>query len=102
MEVNVRLTSRKAFSQFLSVLILASGICAPASSSLAASASLDGAKKEAEAKGYIFISSRDEIVSRAKQESKLRVHVSLTAETLKALAEGFTKKYPFIDTNADE
>jgi iron(III) transport system substrate-binding protein len=68
----------------------------------APTASLDKAKKEAEAKGYVFVASRDEIVSRAKQEGKLRVHVSLSAETLKALAEGFTKKYPFIDANADE
>ena len=60
------------------------------------------AKKEAEAKGFLFAASHDEIVSKAKQESKLRVIVSLDARILKRLSEGFTKKYPFIQVQADE
>jgi ABC-type Fe3+ transport system substrate-binding protein len=60
------------------------------------------AKKEAEAKGYLFAASHDEIVNRAKQEGKLRVIVSLDARILKRLSEGFTKKYPFIQVQADE
>ena len=60
------------------------------------------AKKEAEAKGYLFAASHDEIVNRAKQEGKLRVIVSLDAGILKRLSEGFTKKYPFIQVQADE
>jgi hypothetical protein len=39
------------------------------------------AKQEAEAKGYIFfLSSHDEVVSKAKQEGKLRAVVSLTED----------------------
>jgi iron(III) transport system substrate-binding protein len=66
------------------------------------SAALLKAKKEAEAKGYLFAASHDEIVSRAKQEGKLRVIVSLDAGILKWLSESFTKKYPFIQVQADE
>jgi ABC-type Fe3+ transport system substrate-binding protein len=60
------------------------------------------AKKEAEGKAYLFAASHDEIVNRAKQEGKLRVIVSLDAGILKRLSEGFTKKYPFIQVQADE
>ncbi len=65
-------------------------------------AALLKAKKEAETKGYLFAASHDEIVSRAKQEGKVRVIVSLDAGILKRLSEGFTKKYPFIQVQADE
>jgi len=60
------------------------------------------AKKEAEAKSYIFAASHDEIVAKAKQEGKLNVIVSLDARILKALADGFTKKYPFIQVRVEE
>src|SRR6266545_5614938 len=49
------------------------------------------AKKEAEAKAYLFAASHDEILNRAKQEGKLRVIVSLDAGILKRLSEGFRK-----------
>ena len=93
----------KPLSHTLSFFFCILTICvADTAFAAAPGASLDKIKKEAEGKGYIFAASREEIVSKAKQEEKLRVHVSLSAETLKALAEGFTKKYPFIDANADE
>ena len=60
------------------------------------------AKKEAEAKGYLFAASHDEIVAKAKQEGKLNVIVSLDAKILNALADGFTKKYPFIQVRVEE
>ncbi len=59
-------------------------------------------KKEAEAKGYLFAASHDEIVARAKQEGKLNVIVSLDAKMLRAVADGFTKKYPFIQVQVEE
>lgn len=73
------------------------------SSALGASASpaLVKAKQEADAKGYIFVPSHDEIVSRAKQEGKLRAVVSLTEEPLKHMLAAFSKKYPFIETRAE-
>ena len=55
------------------------------------------AKQEAESKGFIFETSRDEIIAKAKKEGKLRVLTSLENEALKPVSEAFKKKYPFID-----
>jgi ABC-type Fe3+ transport system substrate-binding protein len=73
-------------------------------SAYAASANptLAKAKQEAEAKGFIFASSQEQIIANAKKEGKLRVMGSLDAQTLKALNEAFRKKYPFIDSQAQE
>lgn len=60
------------------------------------------AKKDAEAKGYMFLATRDEIVSKAKQEGKVRVLASISDYILKDLTAGFRKKYPFIEIRADE
>jgi iron(III) transport system substrate-binding protein len=74
------------------------------SSLLAADASLPllRATKDAETKGYIFVATHDEIVSRAKQEAKLRVVVSMSEGILKRLSDGFRKKFPFIEMSAEE
>jgi len=68
----------------------------------APSAALAKAKKEAEAKGYVFLAARDEIVSKAKQEGKVRVLASISDYILKELTAGFRKRYPFIEIRADE
>ncbi len=60
------------------------------------------AKQEADEKGSIFATSQEEIIANAKTEGKLRVMGSLDAQTLKALNEAFRKKYPFIDSQAQE
>jgi iron(III) transport system substrate-binding protein len=67
-----------------------------------ANPTLAKAKQEAEAKGFIFAASHEEIIANAKKEGKLRVMGSLGAQTLKPLNEAFRKKYPFIDSNAQE
>src|SRR5262245_50661966 len=59
-----------------------------------------GANKEAEAQGFPFESSHDEIVARAKKEAKLRVLSSL--ESLKEMREAFVRKYPFVDVQVQE
>ena len=66
------------------------------------SASLLKAKQEAEAKGYLFHTSHDEIVARAKKEGKLRVFSSQEPPAIKAVASAFKQKYPFIDVQAVE
>jgi ABC-type Fe3+ transport system substrate-binding protein len=68
----------------------------------AADAALLKAKKDAEAKGYIFETSHDEIVTKARREGKLRVLVELVPASVKAVSEAFKKKYPFIDFRAAE
>src|SRR4030095_8570879 len=60
------------------------------------------AKQEAEAKGYIFEGSRDEIIAKAKKEGRMRALSSLEAPTIKALAEGFRSEYPFLNVYVEE
>ena len=68
----------------------------------AAGSALQKAKQESEAKGFIFETSRDEIIAKAKKEGRLRVLTSLEIESLKPVSEAFKKKYPFIDLRAEE
>ena len=65
-------------------------------------AALQKAKQDAEAKGFIFETSHDEIVAKARKEGKLRVISSLEMENLKPVSDAFRKKYPFIDLRAEE
>jgi len=60
------------------------------------------AKREAEAKGYIFEASHDEIVAKARQEGALRVLASSDPLTLAPLVKAFKGKYPFIEVRAAE
>jgi ABC-type Fe3+ transport system substrate-binding protein len=60
------------------------------------------AKQEAEAKGFIFENSRDEIVAKAKKEGKVRALSSLDPSSFKPMADSFKKKYPFIDIQLHE
>ncbi len=62
----------------------------------AVSPTLLEAKKEAEAKGYTFFTTHDEIVAMAKKEGKLRVITGLETANHKPLVNGFKQKYPFI------
>ena len=73
-----------------------------ASAASATAASVQKAKQAAEAKGYAFISSRDEILSNAKKEAKLRVQSSLEPTTFKPLMNSFKKTYPFADIEIQE
>ncbi|MBI2985943.1 MAG: ABC transporter substrate-binding protein [Deltaproteobacteria bacterium] len=61
----------------------------------AASPSLLQAKKEAEAKGYIFFTTHDEIVAMAKNEGKLVVMTGLESPNFRPLINGFKQKYLF-------
>jgi iron(III) transport system substrate-binding protein len=58
---------------------------------------LTKAKQEAEAKGFLFVADREEIVAKAQKEGKLRVITSMEPETAKASIAAFKKRYPFID-----
>jgi ABC-type Fe3+ transport system substrate-binding protein len=79
------------------ILLTGSGaIAAPASPALLK------AKQEAEAKGYVFLTSHEEIVEKAKAEGKLRVLTSQEPEAIKATVKAFKEKYPFIDVRAEE
>jgi ABC-type Fe3+ transport system substrate-binding protein len=84
------------------LLALLASFCLPPALYAAAAPGLLKAKQEAEAKGFIFETSRDEILAKAKKEGKLRVISSLESENLKPVSEAFKKKYPFIDIRAEE
>jgi len=88
--------------RLITLLLIIFGIADTSIFAAELSPALLKAKKEAEGKAYLFAASHDEIVNRAKKEGKLRVIVSLDAGILKRLSEGFTKKYPFIQVQADE
>jgi len=60
------------------------------------------AKQEAEAKGYIYSASHEEIVARAKKEGKLRATSSLGDEARKAMSDAFRAEYPFLDIQVDD
>jgi iron(III) transport system substrate-binding protein len=68
----------------------------------ASNAALAKVKTEAEARGYIFYLSRDQIVSEAKKEGKVRVLTGLDPESIKAMTGAFKKRYPFINVSAEE
>ncbi|MBI2985377.1 MAG: ABC transporter substrate-binding protein [Deltaproteobacteria bacterium] len=68
----------------------------PSAFAASPSATLLKAKQEAESKGYTFITNRDEIVSKAKKEGKLRIMSGLDRSG-RATTEAFGKRYPFID-----
>ncbi len=82
-------------SLFLAILFLAS-------LALGAAPGLLKAKTEAEAKGYVFETSREEILAKANKEGALRGLLGFDGPTIKALREGFRKKYPSIGVHFEE
>ena len=64
--------------------------------------SIDKAKQEAEARGYVFLDSHEKIVAAAKKEAKMRALSGLDADTIKAMVGAFRKKYPFLDVRVEE
>ena len=88
--------SRLGVGLFLLGLMLATA------DAFAASPALTQAKQEAEARGYLFLTSHDEIVAKAKKEGSLRALVGAGPDTLKAIREGFSRKYPFLKLHIEE
>jgi len=66
------------------------------------SAALLEAKKKAEAKRYIFETSHDEIVAKAKKEGRVKALTGLDPGTFPHMIDSFKKKYPFIDVELVE
>lgn len=93
------------FTRFKTItcfLILCGGAINLGAMDASLSPSVEKAKKEAEAKGYVFINNHDEIVTRAKKEFKLQVLSSHTPDTIRGMTDAFKKKYPFIDIHVQE
>jgi ABC-type Fe3+ transport system substrate-binding protein len=88
MKANVANQIARGFTILLLLTSVAKTACAAAPSILQA-------KKEAEAKGYVFFNTHDEIVTMAKKERKLGVVTGLESANFKPLIAGFKGKYPF-------
>src|SRR5918992_1396194 len=67
-----------------------------------ASPALLQARKEAESRGYLFESSREEILAKAKKEGALRGLLGFDEAAIKALRDGFRKRHPYINTQFEE
>lgn len=88
---------RTGFFLILTVFLLPMGFA------LGAESAAMKAKQKAEAEGYSFLASHEEIVEKAKKEGKLRVIRSLAGETFNGMVSAFKQKYPFItDVSAFE
>jgi hypothetical protein len=87
---------RKVIGLSLLLILLASSVTDSNLDAAASGSAVLQAKKEAEAKGYIFFTTHDEIVALAKKEGKLRLRIGLRDPTFKPLLHGFKQKYPFI------
>ena len=68
----------------------------------AESAALQKAKKDAESRGFVFISNRDDILAKAKKEGKVKVGSTLDPDSYRPMVDSFKKKYPFIDAQMEE
>ena len=88
----------------LITVVFIGAILLTGSSALAAAptSALQKAKQDAEAKGYIFLSNHEEILSRAKKEGRIRVFSSQDPDAIKAMVAAFKRKYPFIDARVEE
>jgi len=82
--------------------VAASWLFSLAAFAAAPSPALVKAKKEADARGYTLITNRDEIITKAKQEGKLRVLAEMEPPNIKASVKAFMKKYPFINLHIEE
>lgn len=91
-----------SFERFFLAFLLAFAIFPTDSIAAAPSSALVKAKRDAEMKGYIFETSHEEIVAKAKKEGKMRAFTSVSPETDAPLVKAFREKYPFIDTQATE
>ncbi len=94
--------TRNRSMAFALSLLLATMLGASATLAAAASSALLEARKAAEASGYTFITSHDEIVNKAKQEGKLRVLAEMEPPTINAAIKAFKAKYPFIELHIEE
>lgn len=83
-------------------VLLAGLLPATVSFAAAPNPTLLRSKSEAEARGYVFAASHDEIVARAKNEGKLRALSGWDPAVYPHLIQAFKKKYPFIDVHVEE
>ena len=92
----------KLFSLKTAVLTAAIFLSGSDCHAATATPALQKAKQDAEAKGFTFLTSHEEILARAKKEGRIRVLSSQDPEAIKAMTAAFKRKYPFIDARVEE
>ena len=82
----------------LATLSVAFALCVSSADGMPAtpSSTLIAAQKQAESEGYIFTTSHDAIVAKAKQEGELRVLTTMDSDLTQAMIKAFNEEYPFI------
>jgi ABC-type Fe3+ transport system substrate-binding protein len=92
-----QLSRRACLWSSASTLLLASSLfAAPASPTLLK------AEQEAKAKGYVFETSREDIVAKARREGSLRALIGWDPANYPHLIAAFKKKYPFVNVHLEE
>jgi hypothetical protein len=86
------------------LLVLAVWYCLSLSDASAATVSpaLQKAKQSAEARGYTFAVSHDEVLAMAKKEGKLVALCSMDPDTLHPMRDAFKAEYPFLNVTVEE
>jgi len=97
MAMSIKKMRIRTILAYMLFLITCFWLVGPSAFAASPSATLLKAKQEAEAKGYIFLTSRDEIVAKARKEGQVRVLYGVNPATARGIAEAFAKKYPFIN-----
>jgi ABC-type Fe3+ transport system substrate-binding protein len=92
------------FSKIVCSVLVASIIFGVSRDAFAAgNDALAKAKQQAESKGYVFYSTHDEIVAKAKERGgELRVLAEMEPGHIKDAMVSFKKKYPFLDIYIEE
>jgi iron(III) transport system substrate-binding protein len=101
MKANANMRS-ETLAKLLTIFFVASWLSGSTALAATPSPALLKAKKDADAKGFTFITNHDEIVTKAKQEGKVRVLAEMEPPTIKAAVKAFTSKYPFINLQIEE
>jgi iron(III) transport system substrate-binding protein len=77
---------------YVSALVLT----ALGTASYAAGPAVSEAQNKAQAQGYVFETSHDAIVAKAKDEGQVRVLTTMDSDLTQAMVKAFNAKYPFI------
>src|SRR5215510_10319173 len=94
---------RSPLKKVATILVALSLMAIPDSIRAQVNPELLKAKRAAETKGYLFETSHDEIIAKAKQEGgKLRVLSGLDREVFPRMIQLFRQKYPFVDVYIQE
>jgi len=87
---------RKLLRAALALMVFSCSPIAAPPLDAALSPALVKAKQQAEANGYVFLTAKDEIIAKAKQEGKLEALTFLEGDEKSAMIAAFRKKYPFL------